>query len=453
MQHIHILGAGLVGSLLSIYLARRGYQVHLYERRPDFRRADYIGGRSINLAMSDRGLKGLGGVDLAEKVKSVGIPMYRRVMHDTQGNLTSQPYGKDNQCIYAVSRGNLNKFLLDEAEKYNNIHVTFEQRCLDIDLKKSLIYLENTQSKQQKNVEADVILGADGAFSAVRYALQKTDRFDYSQQYLAHSYKELTIPPTATGEFAMEVNALHIWPRGGFMLIALPNLDKTFTCTLFLATEGGSPSFADLKSKENVVAFFQQYFPDAVALMPDFVEQFFENPTSSLLTVKAKPWVYGDNIALIGDAAHAIVPFYGQGMNAGFEDCYELDQLLTQYQDHWATTLQAYQMARIDNANAIADLALMNFVEMRDLVGKPEFLLRKKIEAKLNELYPQDWIPLYTMVTFSPNLPYKEALRLGKIQDSIMAKVMALPHLAENWQSLNFEKIIAEYRQLSVISE
>jgi kynurenine 3-monooxygenase len=443
MKHIHILGAGLVGSLLGIYLAKKSHEVSIYERRADFRKAGYSGGRSINLAMSDRGLQGLAGVGLDQKVRQLGIAMQGRTMHDTKGNLSYQPYGTADQCIYAVSRGKLNEFLLDEVEKYPNVRLHFDQRCTEVDLPNATFTLQHNQSKAEQEIKADLLFGADGAFSALRSAMQKTDRCNYSQQYLAHGYKELTIP-AKDGKHQLDKNTLHIWPRGGFMLIALPNLDGSFTCTLFFPFEG-SLSFASVNTATAIEHFFCTYFADVIPLLPNFVEEYLSNPTSSLVTVQTNPWVYGNKIALIGDAAHAIVPFYGQGMNAGFEDCHVLNQILDTAQGNWEKVLPTYQEARLQNTDAIAELALMNFVEMRDLVGKPEFLLRKKIEAKLHQLFPTVWIPLYTMVTFSADTPYSEALRLGKIQDNIMREVMQQPTIQQDWEQLNFEQIIQNY--------
>ncbi len=447
-MHIHILGAGLVGSLLGIYLAKQGYQIDIYERRPDIRKTGYEAGRSINLALSDRGLRGLAGVGLADKVQNIGIPMTHRAMHDTKGNITTQLYGKNGQCIYAVSRGKLNEFLIEEVDKFDNVTLNFEQRCTDVNLPKSTFELHHIVSGEVKNVKADVLLGSDGAFSALRTALTKTDRFNYSQKYLAHAYKELTIP-AKDGKHQLATNALHIWPRNSFMLIALPNLDGSFTCTLFLSFEGAI-SFKNLDTETEVENFFQEFFPDVRALIPNLTEEFFSNPTASLVTIQTNPWVFGDNIALIGDAAHAMVPFYGQGMNCGFEDCYVLNQILEQENQNWAKTLHSYQAQRIHNADAISELAIMNFVEMRDLVGKPEFLLRKKIEAKLNELYPEKWIPLYTMVTFRADIPYSEALRLGKIQNEVMAKVMQENDIQNTWQLLDYQAIINNYENIQV---
>ena len=419
VQNATIVGAGLVGSLLSLYLAKKGCNVNIYERRPDMRKADIGGGRSINLALSDRGWRALEGIGIGEDIRKVGIPMYKRVMHDVKGNLTSQPYGKEGQGIYSVSRGGLNMALMDLAEKQPNVKLHFNQQLTNLDLKTNTLEFHNPETNAESKVNADVIFGADGAFSAVRGVLQKTERFEYSQSYLEYGYKELNIAPAADGSWQLEKNALHIWPRGQYMMIALPNLDGSFTCTMFFPYEG-EHSFSALKTEEQVMKFFQDVFPDAVALMPTLLEDYFQNPTGSLVTVKCFPWSYEDKVLLIGDAAHAIVPFYGQGMNAGFEDCTVFNELLETHGNDLQTLFKTFEKVRKPNTDAIADLAVENFVEMRDKVADPEFLLQKKIESKINAMYPQQWIPLYTMVTFSPDIPYAKALKDGLKQEEIM---------------------------------
>lgn len=432
-KNISIAGAGLVGSLLSIYLAKRGHKVDIYEGRPDARKKNIGGGRSINLALSDRGLKALAGVGLDQKVlDKMSIPMYRRVMHDKEGNLSYQPYGKEGQAINSVSRSGLNAMLVEEAEA-NGVTIHFEQRCKAIDLESATARFENASGESQE-VHADLLFGADGAYSAVRKAMVRTDRFSYSQEYIDHGYKELTIPPGANGEFMMEKNALHIWPRGNYMLIALPNPDASFTCTLFFPYEG-NPSFSSLDSLAKARAFFDEQFADALALMPDFDEEWENNPNSSLMIVRCFPWTRNGKVALIGDASHAIVPFYGQGMNSGFEDCTALNRLMDQYGDDWAAMFKAYEIERKPDGDAIADLAMRNFVEMRDLTGDADFLLQKKIEAKFSNKYPTKWTPLYSLVTFSADVRYSEALALGKKQDGLMAEIMAMPNIHEIWDS------------------
>ncbi len=443
-KHIAISGAGLVGSLLSIYLKRRGYQVSVFERRGDMRSSEYSGGRSINLALSNRGIRALEEIGLADELKRIAIPMHGRVMHDKESKLSFQPYGKDGQYINSISRSALNIALMNEAEKLG-VTFFFEHKIEEVDYKNTSLTFQGSSSKFQSSTSSfDLIIGADGAFSAVRDVLRTTDRFDYQQFYIEHGYKELTIPAGANGVFQLEKNALHIWPRENFMLIALPNPDGSFTCTLFFPFEG-PVSFDKLKTEKEVVVFFSEVFPDAKSLMPDLLSDFSENPTSSLITVKCFPWVKNKTV-LIGDAAHAIVPFYGQGMNAGFEDCRVLNQLLDTYTDNWEDVLPAFQHVRKPDADAIAQLALDNFVEMRDLVGGKEFLLRKKIEATLHEQYPTKWIPLYSMVTFYEHIRYSEAYTTGQKQKRIMDEVMKMPNIENTWQGLDFEAIVNQVR-------
>ncbi len=438
-KHITIVGAGLAGSLLSIYLIKRGYKVSVYERRPDMRSHIMGAGRSINLALSNRGIRALEEVGLAKQLKENAMPMHGRMMHDVSGNLTFQAYGKQGQFINSISRTGLNMVLMEEAEKHG-VDFHFDHRCLEINLDKTEISFQHYGGV--KHVPSDLIVGADGAFSAVRGSLQISDRFDYSQHYIEHGYKELRIPPGPNGEFLMEKKALHIWPRESFMLIALPNPDATFTCTLFFPFEG-EISFASMETPEDFRAFFEKNFPDALQLMPTLAEDFRDNPTSSLVTVRCYPWVKNKTF-LIGDAAHGIVPFFGQGMNASFEDCSVLNRLLDHYDDNWDLTLPEFQKLRKPDADAIAQLALDNFIEMRDLVADVDFLLRKKIEAKLHELYPDKWIPLYSMVTFHENIRYSQAYEIGQKQKVIMDKVMKTPGIETSWTSLNFDEIIRQ---------
>lgn len=444
-MNVVISGSGLVGSLLSIYLAKRGYKVDVYERRPDMRKSKISAGKSINLALSDRGWKGLEGVGIADEIKKIAIPMYGRLIHHKDGSTAYQPYGKKEQAIYSVSRGAINMKLMDLAEQQPNVKLHFNECCDFVDKNSGSIKFLNNETNNVTTLNPDLIFGADGAFSAVRLNMQlQNDRFDYHQFYIEASYKELSIPPGENRSFLIEKNALHIWPRGSFMMIALPNLDGSFTCTLFLTHEGEKKSFEQLKTKEDVLTFFNEEFPDAVPLMPTLVEDFFTNPTSSLVTVKCYPWVFNDIIALIGDAAHAIVPFYGQGMNCGFEDCVVLNSLIDKHQEDWPKILQEFQLLRKPDGDAIADLAIMNFVEMRDKTADPKFLLQKKIEARFSEKYPEKWIPLYSMVTYSPHIRYSTALKKGLRQESIMQEIMALPNIDEKWDSEEVEQMILE---------
>lgn len=408
-EKIAIIGGGLSGSLLAICLAKRGFNIELYERRGDIRKGLAEAGRSINLALSTRGIEALRKVGLAEKVLDDAIPMNGRMMHSVKGDLTFQPYGKSGQFINSVSRSGLNTKLLELADEFDNVRIFFNHRCVDIDLNINTATLEKSDSSKI-TIDADILFGSDGAFSAIRSEMQKTHRFNYSQHYENYGYKELEIPPGPNGSFLIEKNALHIWPRGEFMMIALPNPDGSFTCTLFLAYEG-QHSFENLKSKVDVTAFFETHFPDAMAFMPTYLEDFFNNPTGNLATIRCKPWVY-KNFALIGDAAHAIIPFYGQGMNCSFEDVSEIDEIIETYYPDWKKIFSKYQEARIINANAIADLACKNFVEMRDLVGQPAFIHFKKIEHDLVEKYPDIFKSQYSLVSFSTT-PYSEALAQG----------------------------------------
>ncbi|MDF2435812.1 MAG: FAD-dependent monooxygenase [Bacteroidota bacterium] len=435
-----IIGAGLVGSLLSIYLAKRGYKIDLFERRPDMRTANVSAGKSINLALSDRGWKGLEGVGIADEIKKIAIPMYGRSIHFKDGTTAFQPYGKDNQAIYSVSRAEINMKLMDLAEEQENVKIHFNERCTSVDRSKMEAHFENTETHSHTKVKSDLLFGADGAFAASRLNMQlSSDRFEYNQHYISAGYKELIIPPGPNGEFMIEKNALHIWPRGSFMMIALPNMDGNFTCTLFFPFEG-EKSFASITTREQVKKFFEEEFPDAVPLMPTLVDDYMNNPTSSLVTVKCFPWTFDDKIALIGDAAHAIVPFYGQGMNCGFEDCVVLNNLIDKHKEDWPQILTEYQNLRKPDADAIADLAVMNFVEMRDKTADPKFLLQKKIEAKFSSAHPDKWIPLYSMVTYSPHIRYSTALKEGQKQEAIMQKIMAMPDIDKNWDSKEVEQ-------------
>lgn len=439
-KNITVLGAGLVGSLLSVMLGRKGHQVQLIEKRPDLRKVKWEDGRTINLALSERGWRALNRVGLMEEVKQMAIPMYGRMMHSEQGKLTFQPYGKEGQSIFSVSRSLLNERLMNIAEQEGNVSLVFEQKCLQVELDKPAIHMAHVQTGKTQIVESDLLFGSDGAFSAVRSAMQRTNRFNYQQYFIEHGYKELTIPATPTGDWAIDKHALHIWPRGNFMLIALPNPDGSFTCTLFFPFEG-EVSFHSIQTKSDVINFFEQTFPDILPLMPDVADEYMQNPTSSLVTIRCYPWTYQGKVALIGDAAHAIVPFYGQGMNAGFEDCVILEELMDKYGANWPAIFETYQKSRFKHAEAIAELALQNFTEMRDLVADPKFLLRKKIEAHIHQTHPNQWTPLYTLIAFS-HTPYGDALEAGKKQDQIMKRIMSIPGIEQKWQELDYSSLL-----------
>jgi kynurenine 3-monooxygenase len=441
-DHVAIVGAGLVGSLEALFLAKRGYRVSVFERRPDIRKTEIVAGRSINLALSDRGWKALEHVGIAQTIKEMSIPMYGRMIHDVDGNLNFQPYSKDGKAIYSVSRGGLNQKLLEWADENDHVSLHFDEKCSGLDLKTNTLSFKHTVTNEESKHSFDRIIGTDGAFSAVRGRLRKTDRFNYSQEYLTHGYKELIIPPNPDGTHRMELNALHIWPRGEFMLIALPNLDGSYTVTLFFPFEGPR-SFASIKNGEDVKAFFNETFPDAVALMPTLVEDYYDNPTSSLVMIKCSPWHYEDKVCLMGDASHAIVPFYGQGMNAGFEDCTVFEKIFAANDANWGATFKEFSKKRKPDADAICELALRNYIEMRDLTADPQFVLQKKIEKHFSKRHPELWTPLYEQVTFS-HVPYSEALKAGEAQDAIMKRVMDRPHIAEIWDGDEVEQAIIE---------
>jgi kynurenine 3-monooxygenase len=421
-----LIGSGLAGGLLAAYLGRRGHEVELYERRPDPRAGNFVGGRSINLALSTRGINALEQVGIAGDVLKHAIPMRGRMIHDKSGALHLAPYDVDpNKCINSIGRAALNTSVIEAALRYPNVRVRFNHRCTDVDLDSATTQLLNLSTTpvrpgpQPLNSSGDAVVGVDGAFSAVREAMQKKlDGFEYDESYLEHGYKEFTIPPGSGGSWQMEKNALHIWPRKSFMMIALPNPDGSFTCTLFWEFQGPR-SFATIKSDEDVRCFFEEEFPDAVPLMPTLVDDFRENPTGSLVTIRCAPWFYRDKIALLGDAAHAVVPFYGQGMNAAFEDCVVLDECLAQFSENRERAFAEFFARRKPNTDALADLALQNFIEMRDKTASQIFRAKKKLDHFLEAALPGTYLPLYTMVTFT-RIPYAEAARRARWQDRVV---------------------------------
>jgi kynurenine 3-monooxygenase len=433
-KNVIIIGAGLVGSLWAVYLSKAGYSVTIYERRPDIRKAEISAGKSINLALSVRGWTALDAVGVGDEIRKIAIPMSGRMMHDLEGNLTYQPYGKEGQAIFSVSRGKVNATMMDIAEKHGNATIHYNHDCRKVDLKNGIVWLTNTLTGKEIEVKADLIFGADGAFSAVRYnSMQKLDRFQYSQNFIADGYREILLPANVDGSYQMDKNALHIWPRGRFMLIALANEDGSFTCTLFMPHEGGENAFDKLTSKEAVDNFFKTTFPDFYTMMPNIADAWEDHPLSALAIVRCYPWAHGKT-ALMGDAAHATVPFYGQGMNAGFEDCTVLNNLMHKHNHDWEAIFAEYSKERKPDGDALQDLSLDNYYVMRDFVADPAFLLRKKIEAKFSEMYPDKWLPLYSQVTFS-NIRYSVAYKQGKIQGEIMDQVMETPGIEQKWDS------------------
>jgi kynurenine 3-monooxygenase len=439
-QKITIVGAGLNGPLLAILLRQRGFGVEIYERRPDMRKVKLSAGRSINLALSTRGIYALQQAGLWERMRSIIIPMRGRMMHSVSGELTFQPYGKDEtEVINSISRAELNIALMNAAEE-QGAAIRFNQRCTGYDLKTGALRFRDGESEKETIQRAAVVIGCDGSASAIRAEMLKLNRFDFSQQYLGYGYKELTIPAGAGGEHLLEANALHIWPRGNLMLIALPNIDGTFACILFLPFEG-QDSFASIASQSQVVDFFESRFPDAIRLMPQLADNYFANPTGSMVTIKCSPWHAEGKLLLLGDAAHAIVPFFGQGLNCGFEDCTSLMSSLDRHGPDWEFVFREFERARKVNTDAIADMAVENFVEMRDRVADSGFLFRKKVELALEDRYPRRFVPKYAMVTFH-HVPYSVALARGIIQERILAELCGSGNRIEDLDWKRAEQLI-----------
>ncbi len=418
MARFVLIGSGLAGGLFAAFLEKRGHEVDLYERRADPREGNIVGGRSINLAISTRGIHALEQIGIAPEALAHAIPMRGRMIHDKSGALHFSPYDVDpKRCINSIGRAALNTTLIEAAQRSPKVRVRFNHKCAGVDLDSATAHLETANGVV--SARGDAVIGVDGAFSAVRKSMQRQIAdFQYDESYLAHGYKELTIPPGPNNSWRMEKNALHIWPRKSFMMIALPNPDGSFTCTLFWEFEG-TRSFATAKTDEDVRRFFDEEFPDAVPLMPTLLEDFRDNPTGSLVTIRCAPWSYQDKVCLIGDAAHAVVPFYGQGMNAAFEDCVVLDECLERFADDRAGAFAEYFRERKQNADAIADLAISNFIEMRDKTASKTFRAKKKLDHALEAALPGIYLPLYTMVTFT-RIPYAQAARRARLQNRIL---------------------------------
>lgn len=444
-----LIGAGLAGSLLAIYLARRGYRVEVYERRPDMRETQIAAGRSINLALSVRGLHALQEVGMDDAMLSISIPMKGRMVHPLSGDVNFQPYSRNpHEHINSISRGELNVQLMNRAEATRGVRFFFNHRCTGMDLITGDVYLRNEVTGEDIIAVGQTVIGTDGSASAIRMEMLRSGRFNFSQQYEEHGYKELTIPPADGGGFRIDKNALHIWPRGTYMLIALPNLDGSFTVTLFYPMRGDH-SFESMDTPEKVWSFFESQFPDALPHMPTLLDDYFTNPVGSLLTVKCWPWFMEDRACLLGDAAHAIVPFFGQGMNCAFEDCSVLDDCIGRQEGDWKSIFADYAVRRKANADAIADLALENFIEMRDRVADERYLLKKKIEKQLADRFPDRFVPKYEMVSFH-RIPYAEAMDRGRIQESILDELADHLHTGEpDWKKA--ESLIQS--QLSLFHE
>jgi len=455
-EKILIVGAGLCGSLLALRMAQRGYQVEVYESRPDLRNSVISAGRSINLSLSDRGLKALRMAGLEKKARELCIPMKGRLMHDSASNTFESNYsGRQGECINSISRGNLNGLLLTEAEKYPNVNIHFNTKCLEIDIESKIARFQSFDSKEQFTVQADVIFGTDGAGSSLRKSYEKQfPAFKVSQEFLTHGYKELEIPADKNGGHLISKEHLHIWPRGDYMLIALPNMDGSFTVTLFLSYSEGSYNFDNLITKEKIIEFFEKDFPDTLALIPDVLKEFENNPTGKLGTVKCYPWAYKGNTLLLGDSSHAIVPFYGQGMNASFEDVFVFDSVLNQFEGDWATVFSEFQKQRKIDADAIADLAIDNYYEMRDHVANPLFKEKRIVEMGLEKFFPTEYFSKYSLVTFNEHIGYHEAMTKGRAQDKVLLKMVeeskfsTSPKTTKEEMTILLEKVQEETNKL-----
>jgi kynurenine 3-monooxygenase len=421
MKKTVIIGAGLSGSLLAIKLARRGHSVEVFEKRPDMRKVDISAGRSINLALSNRGIRALESIGAADRILATAVPMYGRMIHITGQENRLSPYsGRQGEYLNSVSRGDLNKILMDRAEA-EGVKICYNSPCTEIDFETGKVFFSGPGSKTEQSHQTGLIFGADGAGSAVRTAMLPSSariRFSFSQKYLGHGYKELHIPPGDGGSFRIEKNALHIWPRGTYMLIALPNFDGSFTVTLFLPFAGEN-GFDSLDSAEKVERFFRQQFPDVLEHMHTLTTDFLNHPTGSLATIKCYPWQVNGKSLLIGDAAHAVVPFYGQGMNCSFEDCMVLETFMDKYGDDWPRIFEAYQAERKKDADAIGDLAEENYIEMRDHTANPDFIKKRKLEMLLEQKFT-NYYSKYSMVTFREDLPYSVAMTKGRKQDELL---------------------------------
>jgi len=415
--------------MLALRMAQRGYQVVVYESRSDLRKSDISAGRSINLALSNRGLKALRMAGVEEKARELCIPMKGRLMHDVASNTFESNYsGRQGEFINSISRGDLNGLLLTEAEKYSNVKIHFNTRCLEIDIETKIASFQSIDSEKQFTVQADVILGTDSGGSSLRKSYEKQfPEFSVTQDFLTHGYKELEIPADINGNHIISKEHLHIWPRGDYMLIALPNMDGSFTVTLFLSYSEGLYNFDNLVTEEKIIEFFKKDFPDALSLIPDVLKEFENNPTGKLGTIKCYPWSYKGNTLLLGDSSHAIVPFYGQGMNASFEDVYVFDNVLNQFEGDWLTVFSEFQKQRKIDTDAIADLAIDNYYEMRDHVANPLFKEKRIVEMNLEKYFPTEYFSKYSLVTFNEYIGYHEAMTKGRAQDKVLLKMAENP--------------------------
>ena len=438
-----LIGAGLTGPLLATYLAQRGHSVEIYECRPDMRKESISAGRSINLALSARGNHALKEVGLYDKIKLNTIPMKGRMIHDLDGSTHLQPYGqKENEVIFSVSRAQLNMELMTWAEETGNVTIRFNHQLISADLEQNKLMFQLSDSLEEIELSFTRVIGCDGSASILRKSIVEKADIQYVKKPLGHGYKELTIPPLESGEFQIEPNALHIWPRGNYMLIALPNNDYSFTCTLFFPMAGAT-SFKTVKTEKDILDLFQSQFPDAIKLMPTLVEDFQSNPTGDLASVYCKPWHFVDKALLIGDAAHAVVPFFGQGMNASFQDCSALAKLMDQIEDEWTAIFNAFSSTQVENGHAIADMAIENYLEMRDHVNDTEYKKRRNVELKLERMFPGRFIPRYSMVSFH-QIPYSEVYQRGRKQFKIIDDVLKADPSGQSIDKAMVEKMLPE---------
>ncbi len=447
MKQATIIGSGLVGSLWSIYLSNAGYRVKMFERMPDLRNVNLPDRTSINLAVSCRGWKALDTMGIGNDIRGIAVPMFGRTIHAVDGSTTYQPYGKENQAIYSVSRKALNNQLLDIAQQNQNIEILFNEDCTGTDVENGIATFRNTLTGLSSQEQADVVFATDGAFSAVRgNAMQKMERFNYSQQFIDDGYREILLPANNDGTSKLNKNTLHIWPRGKFMLVALPNFDGTFTCTLFMPVNKGKVNFQQLTTVEKTMQFFKTTFPDFYALMPTVTERWVNTKPANLAIVKCEPWFYGKTV-LMGDAAHATVPFFGQGMNCGFEDCTVMWDLMQQYQHDWSSILPEYQRIRKPNTDAMQTLSQENYKVMRNKVRKPIYQLQQKIERQISALFPQHYFPLYSMVSFT-NIGYSEALKKGTEQEKLVKQLIKKHGLTDSSSQDEIDLVIMDYESI-----
>ena len=436
-----MIGAGLTGPLLATYLAQQGYSVEIFERRPDMRKESISAGRSINLALSARGNHALKEVGLYDKIKPNTIPMKGRMIHDLNGNTHLQPYGqKENEVIFSVSRAQLNMELMTLAEETGNVTIRFNHQLLSADLEQNKLLFQLSDSLEEIELPFNRVIGCDGSASILRKSIVEKADTQYVKKPLGHGYKELTIPPLKSGKFRIEPNALHIWPRGNHMLIALPNNDCSFTCTLFFPMTGAT-SFETVKTEKDILDLFQSQFHDAIKLIPNLVEDFQKNSTGDLASVYCKPWHLGDKALLIGDAAHAVVPFFGQGMNASFQDCSTLAKLMGQNKNDWKTIFNTFSSVQVENGHAIADMAIENYLEMRDHVNDTEYKKRRNVELKLERMFPGQFIPRYSMVSFH-QIPYAEVYQRGEKQFKIIGDVLKADPSGQSIDKAMVEKML-----------